>query len=380
MCKEKPIIYVGEQSSTQLSRGQNIERHCLFISGMGGSHDRLGKIEYGLGKSYGGTKNVTIFNSIYSSDNPNPHRFYQIADSINYHLEKGNLDIVVHSLGATELYSALKMLKQKKEYFNNIDRNKKLHIVLLCPSGTSKGPLETVAYIKNIVRVATNELTNGPFSRSNTLERGIVSLNIFPAEIDNIAEKTRSSLPKSWSNKYEGVKSIQSKPEEVSKNAEEDALADIAKLDQKLDNAFYSENYDLARNLIRQRGELVKLEIGEIYSSKSKQNFKTKGLLRTILIGLANKPIKFIMKLAKKGVRVDWLVPEYDYPVPSKSAIRVYKKLNMKPQDHILIQEMETHIAGPIIHPESFGETIYSLRELISGQKSSSLNHIEFHS
>src|SRR3982074_1175358 len=114
-------------------------RHCIFISGMGGNHAGLTGIREGLKEAYGGEENVTGFNSIFSTDKPNPHRFEQIADSIAYHLDEGQLDIVVHSLGAAELYMALKALKKRNEnYFDDHERNEKLHIILVGPSGVSR--------------------------------------------------------------------------------------------------------------------------------------------------------------------------------------------------------------------------------------------------
>jgi hypothetical protein len=356
----------------------NPERHCIFISGAGGYHDGLKGIREGLEKPYGGSENVTVFNSIYSPDQPNPRRFEQIADSIKHHLSKGQLDIVVHSLGAAELYRALKELKERdKNYFEDNERNKKLHIILVGPSGSSGNFIEKAAYLKNVMRMARMELPNSPLpTNSNTLERGVASLSQFPSNIENIAQKTRDALPSSWSNRRDGIKNISFKPIDNKEYLSSEQRARLVKLDAEFNAA--TSKKDISK-FLKQRGEIVKSSIDNLLSARKPEDTppaeplephtNTKGLLKTIFIGLGNRPIKKFRRLAQNGVEVSWLVPEFDYVVPVKKALRFYDKLEgYKAADHVQVKELWTH-TSPAVQPKTFGEDVFSLNKNIPADR-----------
>ena len=88
----------------------NVEqRHCLFVPGMTATNAAMTAelgIKSGLAKAYGGSENVTVFNSIVSTDEPNPERFNHMADVVMSHAKSG-IDVVAHSLGSEELRRVL---------------------------------------------------------------------------------------------------------------------------------------------------------------------------------------------------------------------------------------------------------------------------------
>jgi hypothetical protein len=358
MTEREPSPSIHNAHTENLS--SNPKRHCIFISGMGGFHDGLSGIRKGLKEAYGGEENITVFNSIFSPDQPNPHRFEQIANSIAYHLEKenGQLDIIVHSLGAAELYNALKVLKRSdKNYFKNAERNKNLHIILVGPSGSSANYTEKTRYLKNVIRMARKEMTNTPLgTKSHTLERGILSLTQFPAKnIPDIAEKTRKVLPEFWSNRHDGISDIPFKAERDNNEYLSDDQRELTALDAKLNDTTSNEEI---RDFIRQRGEIVRSSIEPLWSAAHepgttpsteplKPHIRAKGLFKTIFRGLGNEPIKKFQELAKKGIRISWLVPEYDI-VPIKRVLRFYDKLDdKKAADHMQVPKYY----GPITVP-----------------------------
>ena len=61
----------------------------------------------------------------------------------------------------------------------------------------------------------------------------------------------------------------------------------------------------------------------------------------------------------RKGVRVEWIVPEYDFLGPIKRALNFYKRLSLNPRNFIKILSMMTH-PGPAVQPESFAEAVSS--------------------
>ena len=381
--KEKQPSTGSNTSSESLTVRQS--RHCIFISGMGGFYSSLRRLREGLDEAYGGSKNVTVFNSIYSSDQPNHRRFEQIADSIAYRLEDGPLDIVANSLGATELYRALSVLEEIDEnYFGNRERNENLHIILVGPSGSSRNFIEKVAYARGVMRMARKELTYTPLrQKSETLIRGVASLTQFPAEtIPDIARKIRSALPKTWSNRRSIITDILFEPKTYNRQyLTHGQIARLTSIDERLNTATSSEDISA---LLRQRGEIAKEAMQSLVDNTGdnsedtsspgsfKPYFKAKGLFTTLIMAMGGGPLNKFKELAIEGVQVSWLVSEFDYVVPIDRALRFYDQLGYNPNNHIRVQELWPH-TGPLAQPSAFGQIVFSLHENITGDSSPTL-------
>src|SRR3989344_9686067 len=93
--------------------GKEINRkpYCLFISGGFGTNAGIHGINEGLRKQ-DGAKSGKGFNSVFNFEDPqNPNRFNEMADFIQAHAKDG-LDIIAHSLGASELKKAIDQINK----------------------------------------------------------------------------------------------------------------------------------------------------------------------------------------------------------------------------------------------------------------------------
>jgi hypothetical protein len=357
-----------------LEHGSNIERkidlrpHCLFISGATDTNAGIREIKNGLERQYGIGK-VRAFNSALNfKDQRNPRRFEQMADIIQSHSRKG-LDIVAHSLGAVELRKAIGVVKKRDQtFFDKKENIENLHIVLISPSGFSKGILGPFAYLGRIMRYAHSQIDLKPI-KLNSPHRGMDALAAFPPEgvsSGDLATALRKAMPKLSQLKDDRFAEI------IPLQGEQnylDKLSDYEKEQVKLYGDMISEaivdgNYDNLRHLVILYGKLLKKPLNQISQGyfESTDNH-IPGKVRAIVGGCmgllvlaeapGSKPMKEIARLQAKGVSVNFIVPEYDFIVSLDEAIEFFNSPK-EASSHISVAAGVTH-RFPVFKKSNFG-------------------------
>ncbi|MBI4089633.1 MAG: hypothetical protein HY424_02905 [Candidatus Levybacteria bacterium] len=357
--------------------------HCLFISGGTGTYAGIRGIEKGLEVSYGDRK-VDVFNSIFSTDPPNPKRFEQMADVIE-DCAKDGLDIIAHSLGAAELKKAIDVVKKRdKAFFENRENTSNIHIVLISPSGFLKGIDGPFRFLSRTIRFSREQADMGALSKSNTLLRGIDALTAFPPDgipSEELMLALRKAMPE-LSQYMENQKSFSL----VTLTSEEgftSHLSDLQKGEMKIYGesirlAIKNRNYEGLRNLVKAYGEklrkpLAKIHAGSLEPEKkqieetlleAKNVFVMIGgyikLLDTLIKGFGSKTMEEIADLEKKGVKVDLVISEYDIFMRLKEAIAFFNGLSNNTSRKVHLVQGVTH-AFPVLRVKGFGEKIKNL-------------------
>ena len=353
----------------------NPKLHCLFLSGGMGTYAGIRGIKEGLEKQYG-IGNVDIFNSVISTDPQNPKRFKHMADVIQKHA-KGGLDVVAHSLGAVELKNALKEVSKKdKTFFENRENTQNLHIVLIGPSGFSKGIKGAFNFLGRIIRYSREYADLGKISKSNTLYRGVDALTAFPPigiSSQDLAEGLRKAIPELSHYKREistfPLRTEQNYFDKLSSEQKEH----VATYSEMIKSAIENRNYSGLRVLIKAYGEklrkpLAKLYAGDLEEVPAPILEKTGlaiggyiGLINTLISAFGSSAMKEIATLNKKGVRVDFVIPEYDIFVRLDEAITFFEGKEGTSK-HIRMAEGVAH-AFPALQKNRFGEMIKNLQK-----------------
>jgi hypothetical protein len=356
------------------------EQYCLYISGATGTNAGIRGIKEGLEQQYGVGK-VEAFNSILNFEDPqNPKRFEQMADFIQSHSRKG-LDIIAHSLGTAELQEVIEVLKKRdKNFFDKKENVENLHIILISPSGFSKGIDGPLIYLSRLIRYARSQVDLG--LELNSPHRGIDALTAFPPEgitSEDLAVALRKAMPELSQLKADFP--VETLPL-VTERDYSDKLTDFEKEQIKtysdmMKIAIASQNYDGLRHLIIKYGENLKEPLKQVYAgsfeSADAQAIKEihetvlgyiggyMGILRVAVDGFGSEPMKEIAKLQKKGVTVYFIVPEYDIILPLNEAIEFFDG-SEDASSHIKIAEGVAH-AFPALQKNRFGEMVKDLGE-----------------
>ena len=327
--------------------------HCLFISAAMGTNAGIEGIRKGFEDEYGGERNVDAFNSILNpKDSKNLERFDQMAEIIQKHAKTG-LDIVVHSMGAAELQRAIKRVKRKDStFFERPENTQNLHIILVSPSGFNPGFLRGLRYLGRTIKFNYEQ---GDWLKSKTFRRGIDALTAFPLEgIDpqELAQSLRKAVPE-LSQYREDITAISSEngigytsqlPEEYQKL--------VTEYSGWFQEALGNSNYDLVRRLTAEYGgrfhnQLKKVYAGEFETQREFPAIRTTvggiiGMLNMMINSLVSVPMKELKDLEEKGVKIDFICPEYDMLMRVNEAIRFFGGSQEK-ASHIKMAEGRTH-------------------------------------
>ncbi|MBI2613714.1 MAG: hypothetical protein HYW62_02995 [Candidatus Levybacteria bacterium] len=357
----------------------NLKPHCLFISGGKGTNAGIRGIKEGLEKQYG-VGRVEAFNSVYNFEDPqNPNRFNEMADFIQEHAKEG-LDIVAHSLGAAELKKAIDKVKARdREFFENEENTKNLHIILIAPSGFLKGIAGPIRFLTRTVRFAREQSP-----KSNTLLRGIDALTAFPPEgiaPEDLIVALREAMPElsqyQKDQKSFSLDAVASKDNFVShlSDAQKEEIADYSAL---IRSAIENRNYDVLRDLVKEYGEKFRKPLAEIYAGSFELEEEpileaTRisilsamggyiGLMNTLIKGFGSKTMEEFADLERKGVKLDLVISEYDVLMRLKEAIAFFNGSSTDASQGVHLVQGVAH-AFPALQAIGFGEMIKNLGE-----------------
>ena len=373
---------IEDNKSVSSQEGLPVEHkpHALFIAGGMGTYKGISDIKAGLKEAYG-LENVTVFNSILSSDPQNPKRFKQMADVVMNNIDKG-VHIIVHSLGASEARKMIKQIKRKDpEFFNNPYNIENLHITLVSPASI-KGVAGPFRFLAKTWRFA-REQAETPISKKRTLLRGIDSLTAFPPQNIPDAELTQAmrdafgKLSQYEEGVIEGEDVVLFNPEFTYFNKLDDKKKeDLETHDKKLKLAIDSKNYVNLRKLVAERGELLRQPLADVFAGKFKDTSgesaddpileatrATMGgyidLFNTLVSAISNLPLKEMEELQRRGVRVNFVVPEYDIWKSTEEARRFFNSLE-KAKGNVVVAERGAH-AYLALQPKLFSKTVFDL-------------------
>jgi hypothetical protein len=351
-----------------------VKPHCLFIAGATDTDAGIRPIKNGLEEQYGVGK-VEAFNSILNfKDQRNPERFEQMADIIQSHSKDG-LDIIAHSLGAVELRKAIDVVKKRDQtFFDKKENIENLHIVLISPSGFSKGILRSFVYLGRIMRYTHSQIDLKSI-KLNSPHRGMDALAAFPPEgissedLTKALRKTMPELSQLQDDRFAKIIPLQREPNYS------DKLSDYEKEQVKsysdmINAAITNGDYDTLKHLVIRYGKLLKKPLNQISQGYSESTHKhISDEVRAIvggcvgLLALAEAPgsksRKEIAKLRAKGVSVNFIVPEYDIIVPLDEAIKFFGSPK-EAFSHILVALGVTH-RFPVLQ-KSFGGMVKEFR------------------
>jgi hypothetical protein len=138
--------------------------------------------------------------------------------------------------------------------------------------------------------------------------------------------------------------------------------------------AITNGDYDGLRYLIIRYGEVLRKPLEQVYQG----NFESTeapileatratiggyiGLINVLIDAFGSKPMKEISKLQAKGVRIDFIVPEYDIIVPLNEAIEFFDGRQDEASVHVKVAEGVAH-AFPALQKDRFGKTIKDIHE-----------------
>ncbi|MBI2028240.1 MAG: hypothetical protein HYT07_01395 [Candidatus Levybacteria bacterium] len=360
-----------EQVVPNQESGESIDREtrCLFLAAATYSNAGIEGIRESLIGQYGNGK-VDTFNSIFSPDPENPERFNQIAQVIKDNV-KGGLDIIAHSLGASELQRAIRKITSEDEaFFDKKENTEKIKIILFSPSGFNKGIIGRLRYLARTFRFNRAE-GNWPISKSETLPRGIDALTAFPPEgitSEDLENSLRKAIPE-LSQYREGVERIPSgESKDNVSSLTEDQFREYRSYSNEMLGAINSKNYEKLRQLIASYGKIFMDSVNKICEGKlrsAKEGIAEASkvsvggrieLLRTLINATGSSPMKELSKLQQKGVGVYFVFPEYDIFMKLDQAIAFFDGSDEASQ-HIKIQAGATHVF-PALAPKQFTKSV----------------------
>lgn len=330
-------------------------RHLLYIPGLSVTHSDIAHTVGPLfiGK-WGGPENVTLLNSAVSTDPHEPDRLERMDASIINNAKNG-MDIVVGSLGATELWKSMKRIKKSHPgFFDDPDVINNTRIVLIGPSGFAKGVKEKIRYAKStIVDI------NGPE------EKGREALATFPPTDSEVPSAKLANKLSPHSNIREGFTLLPDT--EVNLNREGNftsaELEILTAYNEELSAAVMAESNEEFDAHIRKRGAAVQkggdLEapMRRVYNgTDAPADLSPLEMLKqpALMLRAGGKyPMEEFSRMLEKGYQIDFVVPQYDTAFPIQKVIDFFGSVELA-REHTFVTSIGNH---PSLHaqPASFG-------------------------
>ncbi len=294
------------------------QRYCVFIPGLGATqadmHAKFG-IHTALVAKYG-EGNVSTFNSVVSSDKPDPEHFSKIADVIMTQAKIGPIDIVMHSLGSTEFLYIKKIIKKRdKNFFRDPQVKANIRLEKIGESGNSIGLRERITFAKDVARINSDTRLKTPYA--------------FP--IKDVAFSKVTEIFSRKSNKRTGYTAIPFENARTNENfltPQEKAAKNT--YDIKLGSALAENKLKKAKRIGKQRDRMLKKPLRAVFAGTPQRSTEKKRIqiggfqgVRVLLRALGNKPIRELRKLYHEGFTVDSLVPEFDI-LPINRVVKFY--------------------------------------------------------
>lgn len=312
------------------------EVFCLFIPGGLATHEGVASIDQMLKQRYG-KENVLVPNSVFSFERPNPQRFTQMAKELSKAMKEGkSVDVYTHSGGGVELVRVIKEWQRIAPKFFEQETIDNLKIVLISPAGFFKGISGAADFLKRLGKFAYFDF----ISKKNVF-RGLTSLLLVPPKDINSEElygQLRKALPE-ISLYQTGLETI-NPPHGIDYQPylTKEEATQLKALDEKINQLLETGSLKELKKYLGQRGKMLarvqlKAFAGEYFDQTGYQELPKIGVAETAklygqaLLGmpslfkdvLLGKTLETVQFLSKKGVKTEFLVPEYDIILPFRN-------------------------------------------------------------
>lgn len=269
----------------------------------------------------------------------------------------------------------IKTIKKKEpEFFDKRENTDNLHITLVAPA-SRKGLLGPFRFFAKTAQF-TREQAETPISKKNALLRGVDTLTAFPPENmpDEVVTEGMRSAMSELSQQRDDIKIVPFVPEHTyMPNLNAEQREQVAVYDDALRLAIEIGDNSKVREIVGQRGEFLRHPLAQVYegafeTTEAPVLEATKAtmggyisLLRTITSSVFNRPMREIAKLNKKGVRTDFVVPEYDIWMPLDEAIAFFETPE-EGKESVVVAERSAH-AYLALQADLFGKTMKQLQD-----------------
>ena len=349
----------------------------IFLSGGLGTHKGVKSIDTAMQHVFGG-ENVTVYNSALNfADAPDPAKFQAIANSIADTIDDGRrAHVVAHSLGASELYMAFKeMEKQRPDAYQNLN-GEHITLTLIAPSGFIEGTRDAFSYLGRTIRFARLQSNMPGHILENEL-RGIDSINVLPPHAissEILTEGLRAAMP-DLSQYEEGFADVAFLPDrDYSAHIPQDVRELVGYLDEELQAAIEQRNANAVREVLSERGAVLLPYTAKTYEGDYFEEPDTQpqepfswsvpaaiALTRMLSEMFRGKPVDEVRRLEKNGVRVNFIVPEYDIFMPFDEVMRYFDEGEVDPSNRVVFASLSAH-AFPALQPNNFENALQTIR------------------
>ncbi len=299
-----------------------------------------------------GPENVVFNNSIVSKDVPIPDRFDGMATDFMTRVQQGPLDVVVLSLGSTEFWRVIKIVRKKDKNFFDKDNDvvkRNLRIIIIGGSGFSKGIKDKLSYARAVKRMKDGMTLDG--------------LTLFPPV--GIEPEEISTVLSDVSNAREGVPLVtfrgKSRADRYLSKGEQ-AILEV--LDADLRTTLDVNDIARARQIVKERELLTVDGVHQVFEGSPDPKYKAEKMryggingVRALIRAAGSKPMKEFMRLHRDGFKVKYYIPEYDYMVPFRRIAKVFKGREDEIPKRVHTMQLYSH-AGMLLQPEEFVDAI----------------------
>ena len=306
------------------------ENYFLYIAGALGTRQGIQGINKALKKTFKSEQVSTINSVLNFTDKPDSQRFDRIAaDIVDQIINGKRVNLIAHSFGAVELDEIVDTI-QKKHAQKYSEVLKNLDLLLIGPAGFfesfSSGGW---SFIKRFIEVARTQLPL-PIEKLKSKLQGIESTSLIPLQNMDLYETVyclKKAFPEA-TQYQEGFTSIELPKEayfDYQQLLSDSEKTELTKVDKQIKIAAQQNNWILFRQLVRQRGDLLTKPMTNAYEGSNFELVNNEKatvsqlitqaipqILPLIKSTLSGKPLKRINELKDAGVKVKFLVPEYD--------------------------------------------------------------------
>jgi hypothetical protein len=354
---ENPIC--NSSGHLELSQKNEFQKPItfFFISGLGGANHGIQPIKEALQTIDGGVNTEAIvWNSVLSSDPRTPKRWTKMTEQINQIFQEGRKVVfIVHSGGAGELAKVFDKMKKKNPELLSEENLSNIEVILIGPAGF----LNARKTVRRLYRLQASQLGLPRVPKDATATAGIESLYIFPhqtLESGELSIRLREMFP-DLINMNDALPTIEYIDDERHWELTTDEEKNrISQLDEDITLALERQDKDWLEKLLKERAKLlntVGIKAYDALDSKEQDKWEQKGIAAIAYLGLFRLLRKFLFKGVKKdlrelehrGLRVSWIVPEYDMFVLLRDVQQVYELPldQLLEKIHVVTLERATH-------------------------------------
>lgn len=344
----------------------------FFISGLGGADNGIRPIKESLETVDIGVDVESIaWNSVLSPDPRTPNRWNKMADQAIEVLQQGRrLVFIAHSGGAAELAKVFDKLKKGKRNLLSAENLDNIEVIFIGPAGILGGR-ET---IDRTIELQSSQLGLPGVEDSATVTAGIESLFIFPPRRQD-EEQMNLTLREVFPDLTNIDDSIATMPFNLDDRHWKLIPEDLKSIIDTIDSSYFSfldkpESREEIEKLLIQRAKLLNEAGTKAYDAVDPDELANwepakiaaisyLGMLPLIRKLLFKGVSRDMRKLEERGLRVHWIVPEFDLFVLLRD---IQNRYNLPAEElsekiNIVLLERASH-AGWATQPKQLADAV----------------------